>query len=260
MSLPRVIPVLLLHKKGLYKSVRFKKLQYVGDPFNAVKIFNEKEVDELIIIDIEASKVGSRPNYDYLKDIATECFMPLTYGGGINTIDQIKNLIQSGVEKVVINSAHLKNQSFIKAASESFGSSTIVAAIDIKKNLFGKYQVYDHVNKKSIPKDPIDYVLDLRNSGAGEIFLNNVDLDGTMVGYDIEFIRRVTAAVDIPIIACGGAGKIQDLYDVIINGSASAAGAGSMFVFYGKHNAVLITYPEHKYLSEIYQAYKEKNI
>jgi cyclase len=224
----------------------------VGDPINAVKIFNEKEVDELIFLDIDASKENREPNYNYLREIASECFMPLGYGGGIKDVAQIKKLIQSGIEKVIINTAALTDGEFIRQACETFGSSTIVAAMDIKKNLFGKYQVISHAGVKVKQSDPLQYAAWLAERGVGEIFLNNVDLDGTMKGFDISVIKSVTALVDIPVVACGGAGSIGDIFKVIKDAHVAAAAAGSFFVFYGKHKAVLITYPEYNLLSKFY--------
>lgn len=252
MSLPRVIPVLLLRNKGLVKSVQFENHRYVGDPMNAVKVFNEKEVDELIFLDIDASKENREPPYQYLSEIASECFMPLAYGGGVKSIEQIKRLIKSGIEKIIINTSALHDPIFLKKACDTFGSSTIVAAIDIKKSFFGTYQVFSHTGLKIKESDPIKYALSLQESGVGEIFLNNVDLDGTMKGYDITLIKKITDAIDIPIIACGGAGDLEDIFKVIREGNVSAAAAGSLFVFYGKHKAVLITYPEYHLLRNFY--------
>jgi imidazole glycerol-phosphate synthase subunit HisF len=252
MSLPRVIPVLLLRNKGLVKTVQFKNHRYIGDPFNAVKIFNEKEVDELIFLDIDASKEQREPPYEYLKEIASECFMPLAYGGGIRNDGQIRKLIQCGIEKIIINTIALADPTFVKHVCSMFGSSTIVAAIDVKKNLLGKYQVVSHAGVKVKQTDPVQYAISLRDAGVGEIFLNNVDLDGTMKGFDIPFIKSITSAVDIPVIACGGAGSLDDVFKVIKEGHVKAAAAGSFFVFYGKHKAVLITYPEYHLLSKFY--------
>jgi cyclase len=252
MALPRIIPVLLLRNKGLVKTVQFRNHKYVGDPINAVKIFNEKEVDELCFLDIDASKEGREPPYDYLKEIASECFMPLAYGGAIKNTGQIKQLIQSGIEKVIINSQALVDPEFIRTASEAFGSSTIVGAIDIKKNFWGKYHVYSHVKKDVLNMDPVKYATDLQSLGVGEIFVNNVDQDGTMNGYDVEIIKKICKSVDVPVIACGGCGSLQHLESVILEAGASAAAAGSFFVFHGKHKAVLITYPGYSYLEQIF--------
>lgn len=252
MSLPRVIPVLLLQNKGLVKSVKFKDYKYVGDPFNAVKIFNEKGVDELCFLDIDASREKREPPYDYLKEIATECFMPLSYGGAVRSIDQIKRLVQSGIEKIIINTQCLENPSFVRDATNAFGASTIVGAMDIKKNLWGKYQVYSHVKKTILSIDPVAHALHLQTLGVGEILLNNVDQDGMMTGYDLDMVIKITHAVDVPVIACGGCGSISHIDDVVNKANASAAAAGSFFVFHGKHKAVLITYPEYKTLDGIF--------
>lgn len=253
MALPRVIPVLLLRNKGLVKTVKFKEQKYVGDPINAIKIFNEKEVDELVFLDIDASKKGLEPPYDYLTEIASECFMPLSYGGGINSKEQIKILIKSGIEKIIVNTQAIISSSFVKDATETFGSSTIVGAMDVKRNFWGAYQVYSHVKSTLLNIDPVKHALDLQTLGVGEIFINNVDRDGTMAGYDLDLITRITAAVDVPVIACGGAGSIDDIDKVVNQAKASAAAAGSFFVFHGKHRAVLITYPEYTELKRIFK-------
>ncbi len=252
MAIPRVIPVLLLRNKGLVKTVKFKDARYIGDPFNAVKILNEKEVDELIFLDIDASRENRAPPYEYLKEIASECFMPLAYGGAIRSVDQIRNLIQSGIEKVCINTQSVLNPDFIRNACEIFGASTIVGSMDVKKNMFGKYHVYSHVKNASLGVDPEKHAEYLQNLGVGEIFLNNVDLDGTMTGYDLDLVKKITSSVDVPVIACGGAGSLHDIEKVVKQANASAAAAGSMFVFHGKHKAVLISYPDDSALNSIW--------
>lgn len=254
MAIPRVIPVLLLRNKGLVKTVKFKDQKYVGDPINAVKIFNEKGVDELCFLDIDATREGREPQYDYLKEIATECFMPLSYGGGIRSIEQMRRLIQSGIEKVVVNTLALEEPETVRAAADSFGSSTIVGAIDVKRSLFGGYQVYSHVKKALLGIDPVSYAVDLAQLGVGEIFLNSVDRDGMLMGYDHELVKRITQAVDVPVIACGGCSSIDDIDKVVNDSQASAAAAGSFFVFHGRHRAVLITYPDYSVLEQIFKA------
>lgn len=258
MALPRVIPVLLLRNRGLVKTLKFKEHKYVGDPMNAIKIFNEKEVDELCFLDIDASRDGREPNYDYLKEIASECFMPLSYGGSVKSIHQIKKLIQSGIEKIIINTQALDNPSFVKEATDTFGSSTIVGAMDVKKNLLGKSLVYSHVLKKTLSIDPVKYAQQLESLGVGEVFVNFVDHDGMMNGYDFDLIKKITDAVYVPVVACGGCGSIRDIDKVINESNASAAAAGSFFVFHGKHRAVLITYPEYEVLQEIFAKKLEK--
>ncbi|PWG81033.1 AglZ/HisF2 family acetamidino modification protein [Pararcticibacter amylolyticus] len=247
----RVIPVLLLKDQGLVKTIKFKHPVYVGDPINAIKIFNEKEVDELIFLDIEASSKGKRPALDLIESIASECFMPFCYGGGINSIQVIREVLKLGVEKVAINSFALENPGFIKEASSIFGSSTIVVSIDVKKNMLGKYRIYSRTGVNNVGGDVLDYARLMEANGAGEILLNSVDRDGSMSGYDIKLVKMISSAVGIPVIACGGAGGLGDFRDAIKDGGASAVGAGSYFVFHGKHKAVLITYPKKEDLESI---------
>jgi imidazole glycerol-phosphate synthase subunit HisF len=247
----RVIPCLLLKNNGLVKSVKFKNPTYVGDPINAVKIFNDKEVDELLFIDIEASKQKRGPNFDFIVKISREAFMPFGYGGGIRNLDDVKALMRLGVEKVSINSYNFENPDFITAAAEICGSSSVVAAIDVKKDLFGNYKVYNYVDGKNARLNPIEFAQMVEQKGAGEILLNSVDRDGTFTGYDIELIKKVTAAVNIPVVALGGAGCMDDFVKAVQEGHASAVAAGSFFVFYGPHRAVLITYPEKNELKNL---------
>jgi cyclase len=247
----RIIPCLLINNRGLYKTIRFKDPVYVGDPANALKIFNEKEVDELVILDITATKEKKKPNFKLLNELASECFMPLCYGGGITDLDEIKMLFNLGIEKVSLNSITFTKPELISEAAKIFGSQSIVGSIDVKKNLFGKYQVHINSGTVNIKKDPVEYAQHLANLGVGEIFLNSIDRDGTMTGYDIDLIRNVSASVPVPMIACGGAGKIEDFGTAIHKGGASAVSAGSFFVFHGKHRAVLITYPTREEMSTI---------
>lgn len=247
----RVIPCLLLKNQGLVKTTKFKDPKYLGDPINIVKIFNEKEVDELIFLDITATIENRKPSMALIAQIASECFMPLSYGGGIRSLDDIKEILGLGVEKVSINSYAVKNPSFVKEASGLFGSQSIVVSIDVKKNLFGKYEIYIHGGKYSTKLDPITFAMQMEKMGAGELLLNSIDRDGTMQGYDIELINKVSHAVTIPVIACGGAGKVDDFADAVKNGGASAVAAGSMFVFQGRHRAVLINFPSQEELKKI---------
>ena len=238
----RVIPCLLLKGRGLVKTVKFGSPTYIGDPINAVKIFNDKEVDELVFLDIEASKENRGPNFSLLKDITDECFMPLAYGGGISTLEQIKRLLNIGIEKVVINYAAYENPFFIKEAVRVFGSSTIVISVDVKAGFFGKQTVFVRGGDKNTKRDAVDYVRELEKLGAGEILLNSIDADGTMKGYDLDMISHISHSISIPLVACGGAGSIEDLRKARVAG-ASAVAAGSMFVFQGSNRAVLISYP-----------------
>ncbi|WP_457592967.1 AglZ/HisF2 family acetamidino modification protein [Hydrogenimonas sp.] len=248
----RVIPVLLLHNKGLVKTVRFKEPKYVGDPINAIKIFNEKEVDELIFLDIDASKEGRDPDYDLIARFASECFMPVCYGGGIRNIEQIRNIFSLGIEKVSLNHSAIEDRDLIKEASAQFGAQSIIVAIDVKKNFFGKYQIYDHVSGKTRKEDMISYIKEVAELGAGELLINDVDRDGTQKGYDLQLLKSVSEAVAIPVIACGGAGSLEDFKLAKQEGGISAVAAGSFFVFHGRHRAVLITYPKYEELEKLF--------
>jgi imidazole glycerol-phosphate synthase subunit HisF len=253
MRIKRIIPCLLLRNKGLVKTIKFKDSTYIGDPINAVKIFNEKEVDELIFLDIDATKNGKEPNYEMIQNIASECFMPFAYGGGIHSLGQMEKILKSGAEKIIINSGAFLQKGLVSDAVRQFGSSTIVVSVDIKKEFFKGNTVYIKGGTQSTGKNPVEYVKLMEQEGAGEIFINSVDRDGTMLGFDIESIRSISQSVKIPIIACGGAGKLSDFGDAVHLGGASAVAAGSFFVFHGKKRAVLITYPSYAEISEIFK-------
>ncbi|HLP55764.1 MAG TPA: AglZ/HisF2 family acetamidino modification protein [Fluviicola sp.] len=252
MAIPRVIPVLLLKNNGLVKTTQFKDPKYVGDPLNAVKIFNEKEVDELIFLDILATPENKKPPLEFLKQVAEECFMPLSYGGGIRSVDEIRDILKVGVEKVIINSHAVENPGFVKQAVERYGSSTICISIDVKKNFWGKYEIHTRGGKHNTKIDPVKFAQDMDAAGAGEIMINSIDRDGTMKGYDAELIKKITSVVGMPVIACGGAASVNDLSIAINDCGAAAVAAGSMFVFHGKHRAVLISYPEQSDLDRIF--------
>jgi imidazole glycerol-phosphate synthase subunit HisF len=252
--IPRVIPCLLLKNRGLVKTVRFKDPVYVGDPVNAVKIFNDKEVDELMFLDVTATAEKRRPAFDLLKDVASESFMPFGYGGGIRSVEDIRAILGSGVEKVSINAYALENPNFIREAADRFGSQSIVVSIDVKKTLSGRYEIYADRGQKRTRLDPAQFAAEAAARGAGEILLNSIDRDGRMNGYDLELIRRVSSEIDVPVIACGGAGSVQDLVDAVKEGGASAAAAGSLFVFHGRHRAVLINYPAYAELKAAFNA------
>lgn len=239
----RVIPCLLLRGHGLVKTRKFKDPVYVGDPVNAVRIFSEKEVDELVILDIDASREGREPNYELVAEIAGECFMPVAYGGGISTLAQARKLIRCGIEKVVINSASVESTDFIREIADVFGSQAVVGSIDAKKTLLGGHRVFVKSGTIDAKLKPEDHAAILEQAGAGEIFLNSIDSDGQMQGFDLPLIQKVAHRVNVPLIACGGAGTVTHLREAIIEGGASAVAAGSMFVFHGKHRAVLINYP-----------------
>ncbi len=248
----RVIPVLLIRNKGLVKTVKFDKGKYIGDPINAVKIFNDKEVDELVLLDIDASKENRKPDFEAIKNIASECFMPLAYGGGISHLEDIKKLFSIGIEKVIINSTALTNLNLITQASEIFGDQSIVVCIDVSKNFWGKYHVHAHTGKKHHLSDVVEYAQAAEKAGAGEIIINSVDLDGMMTGYDLKLIEKIAHSIKVPLVACGGAGNIEDLKKGFESG-ASALAAGSMFVYHGPHKAVLINFPTQKQLKELFR-------
>jgi cyclase len=252
MRIKRIIPCLLLRNSGLVKTVRFRDSTYIGDPINTIKIFNEKEVDEIIFLDIDATKTNKEPSYELIRNISSECFMPFSYGGGIKSLYHIEQVIKAGAEKIVINSQAFLQKGFILDAVNHFGSSTIVVSVDIKKDFLKGYKVYIKGGSQNTGMNPLDYVKELENEGAGEILINSIDRDGSMEGYDIELIKSITQSVRIPVIACGGAAKMDDFRSAIKDGGASAAAAGSFFVFHGKRRAVLITYPSYSEISDLF--------
>lgn len=239
----RVMPCLLLRGRGLVKTVRFEKPQYVGDPINTVRIFNEKEVDEIIFLDITATPQGKPPQFKLIEEIAAECFMPFAYGGGIRTLEDMKRILASGAEKLVINSYAMEKPDFITQAAELIGSQSIVVSIDARKTATGPYRVCTNGATRISELDPVAYARQAERLGAGEILVTSVDRDGTMEGYDIELIRQVSGAVRIPVIACGGAGTIEDFGRAVKAGGASAVACGSMVVYQGKNRSVLINFP-----------------
>jgi len=247
----RVMPCLLVENERLVKTVKFKNSTYVGDPINAIKIYNEKEVDELIVVDITTTIKNRSPNFKLISEIANECFMPLCYGGGIRNTDDIRKICNLGIEKVAINSYANENHKFINEASDLFGSQSIVVSIDVKRTILGKYVVYTHGGQKSTKKNVVEYATLMEKLGAGEILLNSINRDGSWEGYDCELIRKVTDAVSIPVIACGGAGKISDFSEAVEKGGASAVAAGSMVVFQGKDLGVLIKFPKPEELKKV---------
>lgn len=247
---PRVIPCLLLKNEGLVKTVKFKDPKYLGDPINIVRIFNDKEVDELIFLDITATIENRRPNFDLLGKITSECFMPLGYGGGIRDMSDVKQLLAMGVEKIVLNTSAVENPSLIRTAADYAGSQAVVISMDVKKTLFGKYETFTRSGQKGTGLDPVQFAVEMERQGAGEILVNSIDRDGTMQGYDLELVRRVAYSVTVPVVACGGAGNVQHLAEAIQAG-ASAAGAGSMFVFQGPLRGVLISYPAQDELKKV---------
>lgn len=243
MLIPRIIPCLLLKNGGLVKTVKFRGERYIGDPINAIKIFNEKGADELIFLDISATAENRRPSFDSIKKIASECFMPVCYGGGIRQVEDARAIFSLGVEKISLGSFAVENPDFIARLSGIFGSQSIVVCLDIKKDLLGKYKVVIQNGRKQTDIDPVEMSIKMEGLGAGELLIYSFDRDGTMLGYDLSLIRSITERVNVPVIACGGAGNLSHISEVIKVGGASSASAGSLFVFYGKRKAVLVNYP-----------------
>lgn len=258
MILPRIIPSLLLRGKGLVKGVGFSHYKYVGDPLNAVKIYNEKQVDELIFLDIDATKKSRTIPLDLVESIADECHMPFSVGGGIQNIGQIRELLYAGAEKVAINSCAITDPDLIKKAAGTFGRQSIIVSIDAKKNWRGQYRVRTLSGKKKTRLEPVDFARKMENMGAGEILINSIDQDGQMNGYDLTLIKKVAMAVNIPVIACGGAGSLKHLSDAIYEAKASAVAAGSMFVFHGPKKAVLISFPSQKERDRLFENNPDK--
>lgn len=241
---PRITPCLLVHDGGLVKTVGFKDPKYVGDPINAVKIFNEKESDELIVLDIDATVNGAEPNYKLITHLAAECRMPLCYGGGIRTPEQAKKIIGLGVEKVAISAAAIETPALIRRIADEIGSQSVAVVLDVRKRTFGStYDVWSHNGKKNSKRTPVELAVQAQQMGAGEIVLNSIDHDGKMEGYDLTLAKQVRAAIDIPMTVLGGAGSLADMGELISACGIVGASAGSLFVFKGAYRAVLINYP-----------------
>lgn len=245
----RIIPCLLVHKKGLVKTLKFsvEDGKYVGDPINAVKIFNEKNVDEIMVIDIDATVEGYEPDYEMIKNVATECRMPLCYGGGVKTVEQVRKIIKLGAEKVAVSSAALENISLLNEMSEAVGAQSVVLVLDVakKKSLFGgtHYEVFIHNGRRKTGKRLYDFLEEIKNISYGELVINNIDLDGMMTGYDMDMCDKVRELTDVPLTFLGGAGSYMDLKKLVSRFKIIGAAAGSIFVFKGKYKAVLIQYP-----------------
>jgi len=248
----RVIPALLLRNHGLVKTTQFKDPKYVGDPINVIKIFNEKEVDELMLLDITASKECREPNYKVIEQIAGECFMPLAYGGGIRNLAQARHLFSLGVEKICLQTAVLENTNFIRELINEFGSQSVMVSLDVKKNWLGRPKLYHSISGKLMDAAWVDILLELVLAGAGEVLLNAVDKDGTLTGPDLSLIKQASAAVDVPLIALGGVSSLADIKACVVAG-ASAVAAGAFFIYHGPHRAVLVTYPKYKVLEKLFE-------
>jgi len=254
MFLPRLIPVLLLKGKGLVKTIKFKDAVYVGDPINAVKIFNDLNCDELIFLDITASRDNRCIDYKLVKDIGDEAFMPFGVGGGISKLNQIEEILKAGAEKVILNTNAILNPKLVKEAAEHFGSQSIVVCIDVKKNIFGKYEVYIKDGLENTRLNPLDIAIKMQELGAGEIIVNSIDNDGVMKGYDISLIKMISEILDIPLVALGGAGNLEHMKEAYFKGKAHALAAGSIFVFHGQRKAVLINYPSKKEIANVFNS------
>lgn len=240
---PRIIPSLLIHDKGLVKTVNFKNPKYVGDPINAVKIFNEKGVDELAIFDIDASALGKEPDYKLIENLALQSRMPLCYGGGVKTVQQAQKIFSLGIEKIAVSSAICQNPNLITDIANKVGSQSVIAVLDVKKKLLGGYEVYINNGKNATGIDALQFIEKLEALGAGEIIINSIDQDGMMKGYDVNLIDKVRQKITIPLTVLGGAGSLEDIKKVIKAHGIIGVAAGSLFVFKGKYKAVLINYP-----------------
>lgn len=243
MLFPRIIPVLLVKNKGLVKTIKFRDPKYVGDPINAVKIFNEKEADELVVLDIDATSEGKEPDYKMIEHLALECRMPLCYGGGIKTVEQAKRILGLGVEKVALSSAAIHSPELIRDLARQVGNQSVVVVLDVKNNFLGKYEVYTHNGKTNTKISPFDFARIAEEYGAGEIVINSIDHDGEMKGYDLKLASKIHACISVPLTVLGGAGSLDDIATLISSEGIIGAAAGSLFVFKGKYRAVLINYP-----------------
>lgn len=248
----RTIPCLLLRGRALVKTVRFRRAAYIGDPINTVRIFSQMEVDEIILLDIAATGEGREPQFELIEEIAGEAFMPLTYGGGVRSLEQMERLFAAGVEKVALNTAAHESPGLIEAAAARFGSQSVVAAIDVGRRWWGGYAVYTRSGRRRLPLDPVACARACEARGAGELLLTAIDRDGTMSGYDLELIRQVCAAVRVPVIACGGAGELGHLAAAVRDGGCPAVALGSLVVYQGRNRSVLINYPARSALKALY--------
>ena len=251
----RIIPCLLVHKKGLVKTTNFKDSKYVGDPINAVKIYNEKEVDELMVLDIDATVEGRGPDLEMIKNIAIECRMPFCYGGGVTTVEQAIKIINLGAEKVALSTAAIKNPSLVKDIGKAIGIQSVVVVLDIKKKSFlgGGYDIYIKNGKEKVSIKLKEFILDLNKIGVGEIVINSIDRDGAMQGYDLALVEMIRELTEVPITVLGGAGSLEDIKNMISTYKIIGAAAGSLFVFKGKYRAVLINYPNKDEKRELYK-------
>lgn len=249
----RVIPCLLLKNKGIVKTTKFKKTRYIGDPINVVKILNEKEVDELVFLDIDASKNAAEPDYSMLEGIANECFMPFAYGGGITKLEQADRIFNLGAEKVIIGSNAIKNFDLVESISNKYGSQSVVVSINVNTNFLRQKKLFDPAYLKNVNRNICEFAQEAERSGAGEIFLNSVNRDGTKTGYDGELLKEVSSLLTIPVTVCGGARTLDDFKFAVKECGASAVSAGSLFVYHGNRDAVLVNYPKYQTLQELFK-------
>jgi cyclase len=256
---PRIIPSLLLHDKGLVKTVNFKSPKYVGDPINAVRIFNEKEVDELAFFDIDATALNKEPDYLLIEKLANQSRMPLCYGGGVKTIEQAQKILGLGIEKIALSSAVIENPKLVTQIADRLGSQSVIVVLDIKKKLLGGYEIYTHNGKKSTGINPINFAKELEALGAGEIIINSIDHDGVMEGYDLNLIDKIAETISVPLTVLGGAGSLSDIENVIEKHGVIGVAAGSLFVFKGPYKAVLINYPTQKEKNKMFKIDKSGN-
>ncbi len=243
MFLPRIIPVLLLKDLGLVKTIKFKNSRYIGDPINAVRIFNDLRADELVILDIQATMQKKSFSVELVKEIGDEAFMPFAVGGGIKDLDTVEQILKNGAEKVVINTAVVHDYNFIEQIANHFGSQSVIVSIDVKQNMFNKKYVWSKSGTQNTKLDPVTHAIKASEFGAGEILVNSIDHDGCMCGYDLNLIKSISESVTVPVIACGGAGNLNDLKDCYELSGAHALAAGSLFVYHSERKAVLVNYP-----------------
>jgi cyclase len=248
---PRIIPSLLVHDSGLVKTVNFKNPKYVGDPINAVKIFNEKEVDELAVFDIDATVLGKEPDYALIEKLANQSRMPLCYGGGVKTVEQAQKIFALGIEKIALSSAVINNPKLITEIAERVGSQSVIVVLDVRKKLLGGYEVYTHNGKQATGVNPFKFVEEAQKLGAGEIIINSIDQDGAMKGYDFNLIDKIRSKINLPLTVLGGAGSLDDIGSVIKRHGIIGVAAGSLFVFKGVYKAVLINYPKRSEKDEL---------
>lgn len=253
---PRIIPSLLIQDNGLVKTINFKNPKYVGDPINAVRIFNEKEVDELAVFDIDATVLGKEPNYSLIERLANQSMMPLCYGGGVKTVEQAQRIFSLGVEKIALSSAVLTNPNLITQIADRVGAQSVVVVLDVKKKILGGYEVYTHNGKKSTGVNPLKFVEEAQRLGAGEIVINSIDKDGVMKGYDFDLIEKIREKITLPMTVLGGAGSLEDIQKIIEKHGVIGIAAGSLFVFKGPYKAVLINYPSREEKNKLFQKNK----